>query len=118
MSIPFCGIVCSDVHCADRHSQYLACLIHIEIDDIQTAHRLIQSLGPLTSLFTHKRIHIVALRPNRDLNRVNERFRAGKLQCVLDRCFELDDVPEAIQLLGAGRHKEKVVISVATLEGS
>ncbi len=92
--------------------------LRIACNDIQTAHPLIQFLGPLISLFTHKRIGIVALRPNKDLNRVNELFRAGKLQCVLDRPCELGDVPEAIQLLCAGRHKGKVVTSVATLEGS
>ena len=78
--------------------------------------RLLQALflGPLISLLTQKRIRIVALRPNKDLNRVNELFQAGKLECVLDGHFDLGDVPEAIQLFGAGRHKGKVVISVAT----
>jgi NADPH:quinone reductase-like Zn-dependent oxidoreductase len=71
-------------------------------------------LGPLISLLTQKRIRIVALRPNKDLNRINELFQAGKLQCVLDGPFDLRDVPEAIRLFGAGRHKGKVVISVAT----
>jgi len=78
--------------------------------------RLLQALffGPLISLFNKKRIRIVALKPNKDLHRVNELFQAGKLKCVLDGPFELRDVPEAIQLFGAGRHKGKVVISVAT----
>ncbi len=71
--------------------------------------RLLQALllGPLVSLFTKKRIRIVALRPNKDLNRVSELFRAGKLECVLDGDFELRDVPEAIQLFGDGRHKAR-----------
>ncbi len=78
--------------------------------------RLLQALffGPLISLFSKKRIRIVALEPNKDLDRVNELFQAGKLKCVLDGPFDLRDVPEAIQLFGAGRHKGKVVISVAT----
>ena len=78
--------------------------------------RLLQALcfGPFISLFSRKKIRIVALKPNKDLNRVNELFQAGKLKCVLDRPFDLRDVPEAIQLFGAGRHKGKVVISVTT----
>ena len=71
-------------------------------------------LGPLISWFSKKRMRIVALKPNKDLNRVNELFQAGKLKCVLDGPFDLRDVPEAIQLFGAGRHKGKVVISVAS----
>ena len=78
--------------------------------------RLLQVLllGPLISWFSKKRMRIVALKPNKDLNRVNELFQAGKLKCVLDGPFDLRDVPEAIQLFGAGRHKGKVVISVAS----
>jgi NADPH:quinone reductase-like Zn-dependent oxidoreductase len=70
--------------------------------------------GPLISLFSNKRIRIVVLKPNKDLNRVNELFQAGKLECVLDGPFDLRDVPQAIQLFGAGRHKGKVVISVVS----
>ena len=79
-------------------------------------HRLFQVLffGPLISLFSTKSVRIVVLKPNKDLNRVNELFQAGKLKCVLDGPFDLRDVPEAMQLFGAGRHKGKVVISVAT----
>ncbi len=62
----------------------------------------------------HKSVRIVALKPNKALNRVNELFQAGKLKCVLDGPFDLRDVPEAIQLFVTGRHKGKVVISVAT----
>ena len=78
--------------------------------------RLLQVLllGPLISWFSKKRMRIVALKPNKDLNRVNELFQAGKLECVLDGPFDLRDVPEAIQLFGTGRHKGKVVISVAS----
>lgn len=76
--------------------------------------RLLQAviLGPLIALLTNKKIRVVALEPNKDMNRINELFRAGKLECVLDGPFALRDVPEAIQLFGDGRHMGKVVISV------
>ena len=77
--------------------------------------RLLQALclGPLISLFSKKRICIVALKPNKDLGRVSELFQAGKLKCVLDGPFELGDVPRAVEYFGEGKHKGKIVITVA-----
>lgn len=71
-------------------------------------------LGPLIALLTKKKMRLVLLRPNKDLDRVNELFQAGKLECVLDGPFDLRRVPEAIQRFGEGRHQGKVVIAVAS----
>ena len=76
--------------------------------------RLLQALclGPLVSLLGNKSIRIVALKPNKDLNRVSELFQAGKLKCILDGPYKLSDVPEAIDYFGEAKHEGKVVISV------
>ena len=76
--------------------------------------RLLQILvaGSLSSRVSSKRMRIVSLKTNKDLNRANELFEAGKLTRVLDGPYQLADVPEAVQHFGAARHKGKVVVSV------
>ncbi|WP_297797991.1 NAD(P)-dependent alcohol dehydrogenase [uncultured Eudoraea sp.] len=67
-------------------------------------------LKPWISIFSKKRIHIVALKPNKDLNYISELFEAGKIRPVIDGPFNLTEVPEALQYFGEGRHQGKVVI--------
>jgi NADPH:quinone reductase-like Zn-dependent oxidoreductase len=76
--------------------------------------RILQTLcsGPVFSLLSHKRMRIVALKPNKDLDRVSELFQAGRLKCVIDGPYQLSDVPQAIDYFGKARHKGKIVISV------
>jgi len=49
--------------------------------------RLLQALvlGPLLSRPSNKHMRIVALKPNKDLARMNELFEAGRLLPVIDR---------------------------------
>lgn len=77
--------------------------------------RLLQALflAPWISIFGKKYIRIVALKPNKDLGYINELFEADKLKCVIDRQYELSEVPKAIQYFGEGEHKGKIVITVA-----
>jgi NADPH:quinone reductase-like Zn-dependent oxidoreductase len=76
--------------------------------------RLLQAffLGPLVRLFSKKNIRIVALKPNKDLDYMNELFEAGKVKPVIDGPYKLSEVPEAIKYFGEGKHKGKVVITV------
>jgi NADPH:quinone reductase-like Zn-dependent oxidoreductase len=77
--------------------------------------RLFQALllSPLISIFSSKRVVIVALKANKDLVYINELFEAGKIHCVIDREYKLEDLPDAFSLFGKGDHKGKVVISVS-----
>jgi NADPH:quinone reductase-like Zn-dependent oxidoreductase len=76
--------------------------------------RLLQALilGPLISLFSRKKITIVALKPNKDLAYMNKLFESGRITPVIDRPFSLKDVPDAFRIFGNGTHKGKVVITV------
>ncbi len=76
--------------------------------------RLFQALflGPWISRFSKKKMHIVALKPNKDLDYMNELFEAGKIKPVIDGPYKLSEVPEAIRHFGEGNHKGKVVITV------
>jgi NADPH:quinone reductase-like Zn-dependent oxidoreductase len=50
-------------------------------------------------------------KPNKtDLAFVKELLEAGKVKPVIDRCYSLGDVPDALQYLGEGHAKGKVVI--------
>jgi len=67
-------------------------------------------LKPLISIFSKKSMHIVALKPNKDLDYISELFEAGKIRPVVDGPFSLSEVPKAIQYFGEGRHQGKVII--------
>jgi NADPH:quinone reductase-like Zn-dependent oxidoreductase len=76
--------------------------------------RLFQALllAPWISMILKKYIRIVALKPNKDLNYINELFEAGKIKAVIDGPYRLDEVPDAFRLFGKANHKGKIVIRV------
>jgi NADPH:quinone reductase-like Zn-dependent oxidoreductase len=70
-------------------------------------------LGPLIRGTTGKKIRILAVRPNlKDLVYIAELYEAGKVVPVIDRRYQLSEVPEALRYLGEGRTKGKIVITV------
>jgi NADPH:quinone reductase-like Zn-dependent oxidoreductase len=77
--------------------------------------RLLQILvlGPLISRLSNKHVRVVAFKPNKDLAYMNELFEAGKLVPVIDRLYKLADVPEAFPLFGTGKHKGKIIVTMA-----
>lgn len=79
-----------------------------------TTPRLIEALllAPIIRRLRKKFIRIVALKPNKDLEYINELFEAGKIKPVIDGPYKLRDVPEAIQYFGEGKHKGKVIITI------
>ena len=79
-----------------------------------TTARLIQTLvlGPLIGAFTRKKVRIVALKSNKDLDYIGGLFDSGKIKPVIDGPYMLDEVPAAIQHFGRGRHQGKIIISL------
>lgn len=69
-------------------------------------------LGPIVRWRSKKNIRIVALKPNKGLDTINELFEAGELKPVIDGPYSLEDVPQAIRHFGEGKHKGKVVIAI------
>lgn len=67
-------------------------------------------LKPLISIISKKSVHIVALKPNKDLEYINELFSAGKIKPVIDGPYKLNEVPRLIQYFGEGRHQGKIII--------
>jgi NADPH:quinone reductase-like Zn-dependent oxidoreductase len=70
-------------------------------------------LGPWIQRTKGKKIRILAVQPNQqDLAYVAELCAAGKVTPIIDRRYPLHEVPAALQYLGEGRSKGKVVITL------
>ena len=76
--------------------------------------RLLQTLvcSPLISLFTNKKVSIVALKANKDLDYMSELFTSGQVTPVIDGPYPLEDVPAAFRIFARGEHRGKMVIRV------
>ena len=71
-------------------------------------------LGPLVSLFGRKKIGLIAWKPNKkeDLDFIKELVVSKKIVPVIDRCYSLSDVAEALRYFEEGYPQGKVVITV------
>src|SRR5215204_404621 len=70
-------------------------------------------LGPWIRRTTGQKIRILAVKPNlKDIVYITELYEAGKVVPVIDRRYQLSEVPEALRYLGEGRTQGKVVITV------
>jgi NADPH:quinone reductase-like Zn-dependent oxidoreductase len=78
--------------------------------------RLLQTalLGRIYGRWTGKSFSVVALKPNKDLARINAMFEAGQLRCLIDGPYDLDEVSSAVQYFGDAQHRGKVVINVVS----
>lgn len=76
--------------------------------------RLIQLglMKSIISLFTSKKLQILALQPNKDLSYINQLYEEGKVKPVLDGPYTLEEIPRLIQYFGEGKHTGKVVIKM------
>jgi len=72
--------------------------------------------GWLITRNSKQKIVLLAHKPNpEDLNYLNELFEKGKLKPVIDKKYQLRETPEAIQHVGKGNAKGKVVITIGDL---
>ncbi len=72
----------------------------------------IMFLGLWISMLGSKKIGILAHKPNKDLAFIIELFEAGKVAPVIDRCYPLKEVAEALRYFGKGHAKGKIVITL------
>jgi NADPH:quinone reductase-like Zn-dependent oxidoreductase len=59
---------------------------------------------------------LVADGPNQGLADLKELIEDGKITPILDRTFQLSEVPEALRYFGEGLHKGKIAISMRTTD--
>lgn len=70
-------------------------------------------LGPLIRRITGKRIGVLAVQRSRKaLVAITDLCAAGKVVAHIDRCYPLNEVPQALRHLGEGHPKGKIVINV------
>ncbi len=67
-------------------------------------------IGSLTR--EDRNLRLVAEGPNKGLADLKELMETGKLIPVIDRTYQLSEVPEALRYFGEGHHKGKIVITV------
>jgi NADPH:quinone reductase-like Zn-dependent oxidoreductase len=69
--------------------------------------------GPWISMTGSQKMGNMNLKPNKnDLVFMKELIEAGKVKPVIDRCYPLNEVPEALRYLDEGHAQGKVVITV------
>jgi NADPH:quinone reductase-like Zn-dependent oxidoreductase len=70
--------------------------------------------GPLISMTGSQKMGNLMAHPNHDdLAFVKDLLEAGKIRPVIDRCYPLSEVPDAMRYLEAGHAQGKIVITVA-----
>lgn len=77
--------------------------------------RLLQAFlcSPLISLFTNKKVGIVALKANKDLDYMSKLFESGQVKPVIDGPYKLEETPDAFRIFANGEHKGKMVITLS-----
>jgi len=70
-------------------------------------------VGPVIKKMKNKSIGVLAVQRNqKDLIAITELCESGKIIPMIDRLYPLDQVPKALQYLGEGQVKGKVVITM------
>lgn len=70
-------------------------------------------LGPLLSIFSNKTMTLLAHHPNsKDLKFMQQLVENGKVAPVIDKCFPLVEVADALGYFGSGQAMGKVVITI------
>lgn len=70
-------------------------------------------MGPLISSAGNNKMGLLMHKANKDVDILMSLYAAGKLVPVIDKCYPLSEVAEAVQYLGEGRTLGKVVIRIA-----
>lgn len=73
--------------------------------------RLLQifAMSSLISVTTRKKLVVIALKPNKDLEYINKLFEAGKISPVIDGPYSFDQIPDRFRYFAKGLHQGKVV---------
>lgn len=69
-------------------------------------------LGPFFSIIGSKKMGLLLHKANKGLALMKKLLESGKVVPVIDRCYQLSEVAEALRYFGEGHAKGKVVISV------
>jgi NADPH:quinone reductase-like Zn-dependent oxidoreductase len=59
-----------------------------------------------------RKLRLVAEGPNKGLADLKELLETGKLVPVIDRTYQMREVPDALRYFGEGHHKGKIIIAM------
>lgn len=68
--------------------------------------------GSLISKFGSKKLTFLSVIPNKDLSFIKELIESGKIRPVIDRCYPLSEIPQALNYYAQKHARGKVVISM------
>ncbi|MGF1636255.1 MAG: NAD(P)-dependent alcohol dehydrogenase [Cyclobacteriaceae bacterium] len=71
----------------------------------------IASLGYFISKTGTKKLGFVLHKPNHGLDEILKLIESGKIKPMIDKCYSLQNTPEAFQYFGAGKVKGKIIIN-------
>jgi NADPH:quinone reductase-like Zn-dependent oxidoreductase len=76
--------------------------------------RIIQFMlvGPWLSMAGSKKTKLLLAKPNANIETLKELIEAGEIEPIIDRRYPLRQVPEAVQYLGDGHARGKLVITM------
>ena len=69
-------------------------------------------VGPLVSFTKKKKMRIMVLSANKNLADLIELFEDGKVGCVIDRTYPLEETAKAFKRIREGKSKGKLVITI------
>lgn len=70
--------------------------------------------GHILKLFSRKRLKVLGLVPNKDLEIIGDLYQKGQLKAEIDGPYPLKEAPRMIQRYGDGEHFGKIVLSLDT----
>jgi len=70
------------------------------------------TLGQWFSMTGSKKFSVMALKANKDLSFIIELIETGKIKPIIDKCYPLSQVPEALRYFGEGNVNGKIVITM------
>ena len=60
----------------------------------------------IIKLFTGKRVMMLGLKVNKDLNKIQELYAAGKVKPIIDGPHPFEKTPELVKYFGEQKHKK------------
>jgi len=70
--------------------------------------------GQILKLFSRKRLKLLGLKPNQDLDVISDLYQKGDLTAHIDGPYPFEETPRMIQRYGDGEHFGKIVLSLDT----
>ena len=69
-------------------------------------------IGKIISLFSDKKMEMLALKPNNGLDEVLGLIKEKKIQTQIDGPYRFEEIPRLIQYFGEGKHLGKIVVKM------